>query len=123
MTQAPRLLTAIAALLGAAGVVLAALAAHHAEGARLAPASTMLLFHACAAILATLAVRAALVHGVLGLIAAAGFILGAALFAGDLSLRAFAGHALAPMAAPTGGTLLIVAWLVFAVAALVPRKS
>ena len=47
----------------------------------------------------------------------------AALFAGDLTLRQYAGHSLFPMAAPTGGTLLIVSWLVLAVAAAWPRRS
>ena len=47
----------------------------------------------------------------------------AALFAGDLTLRQYAGHSLFPMAAPTGGTLLIVSWLVLAVAAAWPRRT
>ena len=38
---------------------------------------------------------------------------------GDIALRAFTGCRLFPMAAPTGGTILIVAWLVLAVAAIV----
>ena len=49
----------------------------------------------------------------------AGYVLGGALFAGDVSMRAFAGHRLFPMAAPTGGTILIVSWLVLALAAFV----
>jgi uncharacterized membrane protein YgdD (TMEM256/DUF423 family) len=49
----------------------------------------------------------------------AGFVMGGALFAGDVSMRAFAGHRLFPMAAPTGGTLLILSWLVLAGAAIV----
>jgi uncharacterized membrane protein YgdD (TMEM256/DUF423 family) len=54
--------------------------------------------------------------------ALAGFVLGAALFSSDVALRAFAGHRLFPMAAPTGGTIMIVAWLVFAAAAIIgPR--
>jgi uncharacterized membrane protein YgdD (TMEM256/DUF423 family) len=46
----------------------------------------------------------------------------AALFAGDLTLRQFAGHSLFPFAAPTGGTLLIASWLTLAVAAVWPRR-
>jgi uncharacterized membrane protein YgdD (TMEM256/DUF423 family) len=38
-------------------------------------------------------------------------------------LRALTGHKLFPMAAPTGGTLLIAAWLIFALAAAVSRRS
>jgi uncharacterized membrane protein YgdD (TMEM256/DUF423 family) len=55
----------------------------------------------------------------LGAIALFGLVLGALLFAGDIALRAFAGHRLSPMAAPTGGTIMIVSWLAFAVAAIV----
>jgi uncharacterized membrane protein YgdD (TMEM256/DUF423 family) len=40
------------------------------------------------------------------------------LFAGDLALRAFVGHHLFPMAAPSGGVVLIVSWLTLAGAAL-----
>ena len=54
----------------------------------------------------------------LTLAALIGFVAGAGLFAGDLALRAFAGHRLFPMAAPTGGTILIAAWLALAIAAL-----
>ena len=50
-------------------------------------------------------------------------MIAAALFAGDLTLRQYAGHSLFPMAAPTGGTLLIVSWLVLAVAAAWPRRK
>jgi uncharacterized membrane protein YgdD (TMEM256/DUF423 family) len=41
------------------------------------------------------------------------------LFSGDLALRAFAGHRLFPMAAPTGGIILIAAWLALAAAAVI----
>jgi uncharacterized membrane protein YgdD (TMEM256/DUF423 family) len=58
----------------------------------------------------------------IGLAAAFGFVVAAALFAGDLTLRQYAGHGLFPMAAPTGGTLLIVSWLALALSAAWPRK-
>jgi uncharacterized membrane protein YgdD (TMEM256/DUF423 family) len=54
----------------------------------------------------------------LGLIALIGLVLGGFLFSGDIALRTFTGHRLFPMAAPTGGTILIVAWLGLAVAAI-----
>jgi uncharacterized membrane protein YgdD (TMEM256/DUF423 family) len=50
-------------------------------------------------------------------------VIASALFAGDLSLRHFADHALFPFAAPIGGTLLIVSWLVLAVAGAWPRRN
>ena len=52
----------------------------------------------------------------------AGFVVATALFAGDLTLRHYAGHGLFPMAAPTGGTLLIASWLALAVAAAWPKR-
>ncbi len=54
----------------------------------------------------------------LGILALAGFVLGSTLFAGDLALRAFAGRRLFAMAAPSGGAVLIAAWLLLAAAAL-----
>lgn len=118
---AHRLLIGLAGLMGAAGVALAAASAHGADASRLATASAMLLFHATA-ILATTAVLArSLLHGGIGLVAAFGFAIGAALFAGDLTLRQYAGHALFPMAAPTGGTVMIASWLAVALATVMKR--
>jgi len=119
---AHRLLLGLAGLTGAAGVALAAASAHGADASRLASASAMLLFHATA-ILATVALLGrGLLHGGIGLVAAFGFVIGAALFAGDLTLRQYAGHSLFPYAAPTGGTVMILSWLTVTLAALVPSK-
>jgi uncharacterized membrane protein YgdD (TMEM256/DUF423 family) len=118
-----RILVILAAIMGADGVILAAASAHQPDATRLASASSMLLFHALA-VLATVALtERGLVHVRLGVVAAWGFVIAAALFAGDLTLRQYAGHSLFPMAAPTGGTLLIVSWLVLAVAAAWPRSA
>lgn len=118
-----RVLIGLAGLMGACGVVLAALAAHGADASLLVPASSMLLFHAAAVLGTTaLAVRGP-IHAAFALVPAWGFVAGAALFAGDLALRQFAGHALFPSAAPTGGTLLIASWLALAVAAAWPRRD
>ncbi|QAU44746.1 DUF423 domain-containing protein [Bradyrhizobium guangzhouense] len=119
----PRLLIALAGLMGAAGVALAAAAAHGADASRLASASALLLFHATAILAVIALLTRGLLHGGIGLIAAFGFVTGAALFAGDLTLRQFAGHALFPMAAPSGGTLMILSWLVVTLAAVVPARS
>jgi uncharacterized membrane protein YgdD (TMEM256/DUF423 family) len=108
--------------MGAAGVMLAAASAHLADAARLAPASSMLLFHACAVLGAVALAERGLLQARIGLAAAFGFVVAAALFAGDLTLRQYAGHGLFPMAAPTGGTLLIVSWLALALSAAWPRK-
>ena len=112
-------LLVLASLMGAAGVVLAAGAAHAAPGAGLDSAAYLLLFHA----VAVLGVAALAPQGLLwppaALAAMAGFVLGGVLFASDVSMRAFAGHRLFPMAAPAGGTILIIAWLVLALASIV----
>lgn len=124
MTNAlTRVAIASAGLMGAAGVALAAAAAHGGDASRLGAASNMLLFHA-PAILAGLALIARRVsHPLIGGVAVAGLLLGTALFSGDLTVRHYLDHALFPMAAPIGGTLLIASWIALAVAALVPRRA
>lgn len=122
-TAAFRILIILAGILGADGVILAALSAHQSDATRLAAASTMLLFHSTA-VLATVALtERCVIHLRLGLAAASGFVIAALLFSGDLTLRQFAGHSLFPFAAPTGGTLLIVSWVVLAVAAAWPNRA
>jgi uncharacterized membrane protein YgdD (TMEM256/DUF423 family) len=118
-----RVLVGLAGAMGAAGVALAAASAHQPDATRLASASSMLLFHASAVLATVLLAERSVIHMRLGLAAALGFVIAAALFAGDLTLRQYAGHSLFPMAAPTGGTLLIVSWLVLAVAAVWPRRG
>jgi uncharacterized membrane protein YgdD (TMEM256/DUF423 family) len=118
-----RVLVVLAGAMGAAGVALAAAAAHQPDATRLASASSMLLFHAPAVLAAVLLVERRVIHTWLGFVAAFGFVIAAALFAGDLTLRQYAGHSLFPMAAPTGGTLLILSWLMLAAAAVWPRRG
>ncbi|WP_458759564.1 DUF423 domain-containing protein [Afipia sp. TerB] len=113
----------LSGLMGAAGVALAAASAHQPDATRLASASSMLLFHASAVIGVAVLTARGLAHRCLGMIAVWGFIVGAGLFATDLVLRQYAGHSLFPMAAPTGGTLLILSWLTLALAAAWPRKT
>jgi uncharacterized membrane protein YgdD (TMEM256/DUF423 family) len=118
-----RILIILAGVMGADGVILAAAAAHQGDAARLMPASSMLLFHAAAVLGVVALSERGIVHARIGIAAAFGLVVAAALFAGDLSLRHFAGHSLFPMAAPTGGTLLIASWLLLAVAAAWPRGN
>ena len=119
---AQRLLIGLAGLMGAAGVALAAASAHGVDASRLASASAMLLFHATAMLAVIALLARGLLHGGIGLVAALGFVVGAALFAGDLTLRQYAGHALFPMAAPTGGTVMIASWLAVTLAAMVAKR-
>ncbi len=117
-----RILVILAGLMGADGVILAAGAAHLADATRLVTASSMLLFHAAAVLALVALIERGIVHAGIGVTAAFGFVIAAMLFAGDITLRQYAGHRLFPMAAPTGGTLLIVSWLVLAVAAAWPQR-
>ena len=123
MVRIHRILIALAGIMGADGVILAAASAHQADAARLAAASSMLLFHATAILGVVALAERGLIHARLGLAAGFGFVVATALFAGDLTLRQYAGHSLFPFAAPTGGTLLIASWLVLAVAAAWPRRG
>ena len=65
----------------------------------------MLLFHAIAVLAVVALTERGVIHRRIGIAAACGFVIAAALFAGDLTLRQYAGHSLFPLAAPTGGTL------------------
>ena len=123
MSRAYRILIVLAGVMGADGVILAAASAHQPDASRLASASSMLLFHATAILGIVALAERAMVHARIGVAAAFGFVIASALFAGDLSLRQYAGHSLFPMAAPTGGTLLILSWLAVAVSAAWPRQN
>jgi len=118
-----RILIILAGIMGADGVILAAASAHQADASRLASASSMLLFHSSAVLAVVALAERGVIHVRIGIAAGFGFVIAAALFAGDLTLRQYAGHSLFPMAAPTGGTLLIVSWLVLALAAAWPRRG
>ena len=118
-----RILIGLAAIMGADGVILAALSAHQADAARLAAASSMLLFHATAVLASAALAERGMVHIRIGIAASFGFVVASALFAGDLTLRQFAGHSLFSMDAPTGGTLLIASWLLLAVGAAWPKRG
>ena len=106
-------LAGLGALCGAAGVALAAAGAHRGgDGVLATTAGYFLLFHAAAVI--ALVARAA--GDRLLAVAASLLVLGVALFSGELALHALAGLRPLPMAAPVGGSLMILGWLVAAVA-------
>ena len=117
-----RILVILAAIMGADGVILAAASAHQADASRLGAASSMLLFHATAVLAVAALIERGVIHARIGIAAGFGFVVAAALFAADLTLRQYGGHSLFPFAAPTGGTLLIVSWLLLAVATAWPRR-
>ena len=112
------ILIMLAGLMGAGGVILAAAGAHAAPNSGLDSAAYMLLFHAAALLGGAGLAQQGLLWRPLALAVSVGWVVGAALFSGDIAMRAFAGHRLFAMAAPTGGVILIVAWLVLVAAAL-----
>lgn len=110
------ILIAVAGLSGASGVALSAAAAHSA-GPNLGIAASFLLAHA----------PVFLAVGMLGgnrvmLSGTAALLLGVLLFCGDLVMRDYAGTRLFPMAAPAGGTIMILGWLGITASALLPRR-
>jgi len=122
VSRSLRILVILAGVMGADGVILAAASAHQPDARWLASASSMLLFHATAVLAVVALTERGVIHVRIGIASAFGFVVAAALFAGDLTLRQYAGHSLFQMAAPTGGTLLIASWLLLAVAAAWPRR-
>jgi uncharacterized membrane protein YgdD (TMEM256/DUF423 family) len=119
----PTILITLAGLMGAAGIALAAAAAHAAPGAGLEGAAYMLLFHAAAVLGGTALMQQGASWRPLVLVVLAAWIVGAVLFSADIALRAFAGHRLFPYAAPLGGMILIAAWLGLVAAAVVGAAS
>ena len=109
-----KVLLVLAGVMGAGGMVLAAAAAHVAPGSGVDSAAYMLLFHAVAIIGGAALVQHGTLWRPLALLVLAAWAIGAGLFSSDIAMRAFAGHRLFPFAAPTGGTILIAAWLTFA---------
>lgn len=122
MTLPERLLVLVAGLAGCLGVALSAAASHLTGGGQLQTAAQFLLFHAPALLALAALMALGALHPLLGRLAGLALVLGLALFCGDLSRRAFSGVALAPMAAPTGGFLLMGGWLLAGVAGILrPR--
>ena len=110
MPISSRSLASIAALMGAAGVGVAAAAAHSGGAEFGRTAAEFLILHAAA----LLGVSALSIHQPRLVWGGAALALGACLFSGDLAARAFLGNRLFPMAAPTGGSLMILSWLALA---------
>ncbi len=109
----------VSGLMGAVGVALAAAASHGGDTLFLGSASTMCLAHAPVLLGLYLgrghfrtATLAALILG-----------LGTIVFAGDLVSRHYLGDRLFPFAAPFGGTMMMLGWLVVAAGALFSTQN
>jgi|SRR5579871_228794 len=115
MNRSPFILAAFAALMGAAGGALAA-AGVHANGGELAlRGADFLILHACASL--AIAAHARISAAVARALIWVGFAMeaGASLFAAELAAHAFTGNRLFPLAAPIGGSTLILSWLALAI--------
>ncbi|TDK39775.1 DUF423 domain-containing protein [Rhizobium deserti] len=99
--------------MGAAGVALAAGASHGGDTVFLGSASTMCLAHAPVLLGLYLGHRSFRTATLAALILGLGTII----FAGDLVSRHYLGDRLFPMAAPLGGSLMMLGWLVLAAGA------
>jgi uncharacterized membrane protein YgdD (TMEM256/DUF423 family) len=122
MNLSLRALIVLASLSGLLGIGLSAAAAHIAGG-NLTTAAQFLLFHAPALLALVALITAGAVNPMLGQIAGYVLVLGLVLFCGDLSRRAFSGVALFPKAAPTGGILLMIGWLLVGLSALLRLRA
>ncbi|CAH1652335.1 conserved membrane hypothetical protein [Hyphomicrobiales bacterium] len=118
-----RLFMILGAVAGLAGVAAAAAATHVTGGGTLSTAADFLLFHA--PVLLAIAIADHVGLGRAGLLRLGGVlvVLGLIGFSGDLAMRALAGTPLFTMAAPTGGTLLMIAWVAIGLSALIPRRT
>ncbi len=117
MLSASAWLVAYGGLAGAVGVGLAAAGAHGNNLSDLTPPAYLLIMHAAAAV-AVVAVAGRAAHPGTFLIAALVLLVGVTLFSGAVTLRTLTGHRLFPMAAPTGGTTMIIGWLLLAAAGI-----
>ncbi len=107
----------LSALMGAAGVALAAAATHAGGGEMGQTAAYFLILHAAALLGLTACARAFGADAAFAralLCVGAALALGAVIFAADLAARAFSDGRLFPMAAPIGGSLMILGWLALA---------
>lgn len=120
---ATRIHLTLAALMGFCGVALLAAATHVTGTTNVQLAGQILLFHASVVIGVTATRRGGFLHDRIATLATSAIILGAALFAADLSRRGFADQALFPRAAPTGGWFILLGWLGLACSAAFARRA
>ena len=113
-----RLTLLLAGLIGAAGVIFSAMAAHGGDTHLYSAAATACMAQAPA----LLAIYVGWEKIRTAPVAAALIGLGCLLFAGDLMFRARFGYGLFPMSAPTGGFMMIAGWVAVGVGALFLRR-
>lgn len=107
----------LAGLCGALAIAAYAGAAHGGDN-HLSTIAPMLLGHAPALLVLSLIIPNSRVANIGGAL----LIAGLALFCGDLFMRDMTGNRLFPMAAPTGGSLMILGWLTVGVSCWFKRN-
>lgn len=113
----------VAGIAGAWGVILAAVAAHLNSVTSIVSASQMLIFHACALLSLAAWSAANPVNTRIFDYAAYVMLTGVFLFSGDLCLRAFYNFTFFHYAAPLGGVLIILGWVLISYAATYEWKK
>lgn len=107
----------LAGLFGALAIAAYAGAAHGGDN-HLGSIAPILLAHAPALLVLSLMTP----FSRLAALAAAVLVIGVALFCGDLYMRDLTGNRLFPFAAPTGGTMMILGWMLVAISSWFSKR-
>jgi len=107
------LILAWAGIAGAAGVALAAVAAHKVNSPALATAATMLMLHAASAV-GIVAVGMHVARPRFWQAAGVLMLFAASLFSGEIAFYTLTCNSVFQVMAPIGGTLMIASWLLVA---------
>jgi len=114
-----RLTLFFAGVIGAFGVAFSALAAHGGDTRLYGAAALASMTQAPTLLGLSIGFRTIRTAAIASLLIGLGCIL----FAGDLAFLARFGHSLFPLAAPTGGTMMILGWIAIAVGAFFRRTT
>ena len=117
-----RVFFSLACLMMASGVGVAALAAHAGAGRELATASSLLLANAPMLGAASIAFPSRYLRPVTGRLGWVVAFVGTVLFSADMMSRGLGYGAIFPDAAPIGGSMDIVGWLVVALSVIFRRN-
>lgn len=118
-----RAVLALAGLMGLAGVLLAAAGTHLGGGDKVHLAASFLSMHAGVVLSLAIAALARVGHRGLWLSGATVLALGTLVFAADLAVAGLLNDHPIPVAAPIGGVLMVLGWVVVLSAAFVPLPS
>ncbi len=111
-----------AGMMGMAGVVTAAAGTHVGGGELARVAAEFLLIHAVMVLVLAGLVTLGMASGRLWLSAASILAVGTIIFSGDLAFIAFRDWRPVPMAAPIGGSMMILGWLIVTIGAGIRAK-